>query len=126
MLEKRDQMLARIRASLDKSRDALLAEARPTSQSPSPFVHPPQDDLAAQFADELARLGGHTHRCPGDAAALDAIRGILQQHAAASVIAWALDASHGNKSKAAALLQIKRSTLGDRIRRLTLPVRVDR
>jgi transcriptional regulator with GAF, ATPase, and Fis domain len=33
-----------------------------------------------------------------------------------SLIRWALDASHGNKSKAAALLQIKRSTLGDRIK----------
>jgi DNA-binding NtrC family response regulator len=33
-----------------------------------------------------------------------------------SLIAWALKASHGNKSKAAELLQIKRSTLGDRIR----------
>ena len=38
----------------------------------------------------------------------------------ASLIAWALDASGGNKSKAAELLQIKRSTLGDRIRRLGL------
>jgi transcriptional regulator with GAF, ATPase, and Fis domain len=34
----------------------------------------------------------------------------------ASLIRWALEASHGNKSKAAALLQVKRSTLGDRIR----------
>jgi len=33
-----------------------------------------------------------------------------------SLIRWALDASHGNKSKAAAMLKIKRSTLGDRIR----------
>ena len=36
----------------------------------------------------------------------------------ASLINWALAASHGNKSKAAALLRIKRSTLCDRIRRL--------
>ena len=36
------------------------------------------------------------------------------------LIAWALTASHGNRSKAADLLQIKRSTLGDRIRRLGL------
>ena len=34
----------------------------------------------------------------------------------ANLIRWALEASHGNKSKAAALLQVKRSTLGDRIR----------
>jgi transcriptional regulator with GAF, ATPase, and Fis domain len=34
----------------------------------------------------------------------------------ASLIGWALKASNGNKSKAAELLQVKRSTLGDRIR----------
>jgi transcriptional regulator with GAF, ATPase, and Fis domain len=36
------------------------------------------------------------------------------------LITWALKASHGNKSRAAELLQIKRSTLGDRIRKLSL------
>jgi DNA-binding NtrC family response regulator len=36
------------------------------------------------------------------------------------LIAWALKINHGNKSKAAELLQIKRSTLGDRIRKLGL------
>ena len=34
----------------------------------------------------------------------------------ANLIRRALEASHGNKSKAAALLQVKRSTLGDGIR----------
>ena len=34
----------------------------------------------------------------------------------ASLIGWALKASNGNKSKAAELLQVKRSTLGDRIK----------
>jgi transcriptional regulator with GAF, ATPase, and Fis domain len=38
----------------------------------------------------------------------------------ANLIGWALKASHGNKSKAAALLKVKRSTLGDRIKRLGL------
>ena len=38
----------------------------------------------------------------------------------ASLIAWALEVTHGNKSKAAALLKIKRSTLGDRINRCGL------
>ena len=38
----------------------------------------------------------------------------------ANLIAWALKASRGNKSKAAELLQIKRSTLGDRINRCGL------
>ena len=37
-----------------------------------------------------------------------------------SLIAWALKASNGNKSRAADLLHIKRSTLGDRIRRCGL------
>jgi DNA-binding NtrC family response regulator len=37
-----------------------------------------------------------------------------------SLISWALKASHGNKSRAAEMLQIKRSTLGDRIRLLGL------
>jgi DNA-binding NtrC family response regulator len=38
----------------------------------------------------------------------------------AGLIAWALTLSHGNKSKAAKLLQVKRSTLGDRINRCGL------
>ena len=38
----------------------------------------------------------------------------------ANFIAWALKASGGNKSKAAELLRIKRSTLGDRINRCGL------
>ena len=37
-----------------------------------------------------------------------------------SLITWALKVSKGNKSKAAELLQIKRSTLGDRINRCGL------
>jgi transcriptional regulator with GAF, ATPase, and Fis domain len=37
-----------------------------------------------------------------------------------NLIAWALKASHGNKSKAAAMLKVKRSTLGDRIKKLGL------
>ena len=37
-----------------------------------------------------------------------------------NLISWALRVSHGNKSRAAELLQIKRSTLGDRITRCGL------
>ena len=37
-----------------------------------------------------------------------------------NLISWALKASNGNKSKAAALLKVKRSTLGDRINKLGL------
>ena len=36
------------------------------------------------------------------------------------LIAWALKVSHGNKSRAAEVLKIKRSTLGDRIKKLGL------
>jgi two-component system, NtrC family, response regulator len=42
-----------------------------------------------------------------------------------NLILWALKACHGNKSKAAALLQIKRSTLGDRINRCGLGHQAD-
>jgi DNA-binding NtrC family response regulator len=38
----------------------------------------------------------------------------------ARLIEWALKQTRGNKSKAAALLGIKRSTLGDRINRVGL------
>ena len=38
----------------------------------------------------------------------------------ANLIRWALKVSSGNKSRAAELLQIKRSTLGDRINRCGL------
>jgi DNA-binding NtrC family response regulator len=37
-----------------------------------------------------------------------------------NLISWALKVSGGNKSKAAELLNIKRSTLGDRIKKLDL------
>jgi DNA-binding NtrC family response regulator len=37
-----------------------------------------------------------------------------------NLIDWALSASHGTKSKAAELLGVKRSTLGDRMRRCHL------
>ena len=43
----------------------------------------------------------------------------------AHLIGWALEVSHGNKSRAAELLRIKRSTLGDRIRRLGLDHQVN-
>jgi DNA-binding NtrC family response regulator len=44
----------------------------------------------------------------------------------ASLIRRALLATHGNKSRAAALLQVKRSTLGDRIVRCGLEERSDK
>jgi L-lactate dehydrogenase complex protein LldG len=84
----RDRMLARIRASLGQSREALAAEAARAPHIAPAFVHAPQADLAAQFAAELARLEGHPHRCTGDQAALEIIGAILRQHGARSVIAW--------------------------------------
>jgi DNA-binding NtrC family response regulator len=39
-----------------------------------------------------------------------------------NLITWALAMSHGNKSKAAELLKIKRSTLGDRLARCGLAI----
>jgi L-lactate dehydrogenase complex protein LldG len=87
----RERMLARIRASLDKTRVELETMAASAPHTPSPFVHPPQDDLAAQFAAELARLEGYPHRCPDDEAALDTIRDILQKHGATSIVAWDRD-----------------------------------
>jgi DNA-binding NtrC family response regulator len=44
----------------------------------------------------------------------------------ANLIRWALRATHGNKSRAAALLQVKRSTLGDRIVRCGIERPADR
>jgi L-lactate dehydrogenase complex protein LldG len=88
MSASRDQMLVRIRASLEQNRAALLAEAARAPHAPPPFVHAPQDDLAAQFVAELARLEGYPHRCADDEEALDTIRDILQRHSAASIIAW--------------------------------------
>jgi L-lactate dehydrogenase complex protein LldG len=91
MLDARDRMLARIRASLDQNRAALAAEAASASHAPPQFVHPLQADLAAQFAAELARLEGHPHRCADNEEALEVIRDILIQHGATAIIAWDLD-----------------------------------
>jgi L-lactate dehydrogenase complex protein LldG len=84
----RDQMLARVRAGLAHSRAALADLAARAPHATPPFVHPPEDDLAAQFAAELAKLEGYPHRCADDEAALDAILHILQKHQAAGIVAW--------------------------------------
>jgi L-lactate dehydrogenase complex protein LldG len=81
-------MLARIRTGLAQSRATLADMAARAPHTAPPFVHPPQDDLAAQFATELTRLEGFPHRCADDEDALEAIRAILQQHQATSVVAW--------------------------------------
>ena len=56
MRDSRDRMLARIRASLEQSRAQLAEMAARTSHDLPPFVHPPQDDLPAQFVAELISL----------------------------------------------------------------------
>lgn len=91
MSNSRERILANIRASLDKTRAELEAMAARAPHTPPPYVHPPQDDLAAQFAAELARLEGHPHRCADDEEALETIRTILQAHQATAVIAWDRD-----------------------------------
>jgi transcriptional regulator with GAF, ATPase, and Fis domain len=58
-----------------------------------------------------------THGHPSSVSLDDRLREV--EH---GLVTWALKASGGNKSKAAELLRIKRSTLGDRIRKLGLEV----
>jgi L-lactate dehydrogenase complex protein LldG len=87
MSSARERMLATIRASLQNNRAALAAEAERAPHAP-PFVHPPQEDLPAQFAAELARLEGRAHRCADDEEALETIRTILLDHAATAAIVW--------------------------------------
>jgi transcriptional regulator with GAF, ATPase, and Fis domain len=57
-----------------------------------------------------------THAHPSSVSLEERLRDVEQ-----GLITWALKVAGGNKSKAAELLQIKRSTLGDRIRKLGLP-----
>jgi transcriptional regulator with GAF, ATPase, and Fis domain len=58
-----------------------------------------------------------THPHPSSVSLDDRLREVER-----GLVTWALRASDGNKSKAAELLRIKRSTLGDRIRKLGLGV----
>jgi sigma-54 dependent transcriptional regulator, flagellar regulatory protein len=57
-----------------------------------------------------------THAHPSSLSLEERLRDVEQ-----GLITWALKVAGGNKSKAAELLQIKRSTLGDRIKKLGLP-----
>ena len=57
-----------------------------------------------------------THAHPSSVSLEERLRDVEQ-----GLITWALKVAGGNKSKAAELLQVKRSTLGDRIRKLGLP-----
>lgn len=79
------------------------------------------------MTNELAQNGGRIAE-PPTFAPVDAVRDELVpislderlRTVEADLITWALTACRGNKSKAARLLQIKRSTLGDRIHRCGL------
>jgi len=57
-----------------------------------------------------------THGHPSSVSLEERLKDVEQ-----GLITWALKVAGGNKSKAAELLQIKRSTLGDRIKKLGLP-----
>jgi DNA-binding NtrC family response regulator len=61
-----------------------------------------------------------THAHPSSVSLDERLRDVEQ-----GLITWALKVAGGNKSKAAELLQIKRSTLGDRIKKLGLPEPAD-
>jgi transcriptional regulator with GAF, ATPase, and Fis domain len=67
---------------------------------------------SAETAEPVVETHGH----PSSVSLEDRLRDVEQ-----GLITWALKVSGGNKSKAAELLQIKRSTLGDRIKKLGLP-----
>ena len=83
--------------------------APPHVLEPEPAVAPPPQAPAAVFAPPTAGM------MPAPISLDDRVREFES-----SLIRWALRVTHGNKSRAAALLQIKRSTLGDRIVRCGL------
>jgi DNA-binding protein Fis len=60
------------------------------------------------------------HTTPGAANGQDVVPISLDdqiREVESTLIGWAMKVSHGNKSRAADLLKVKRSTLGDRINR---------
>ena len=70
---------------------------------------------------ERAPAGRRRHRRPAHSAGISSPDAPISlddrlREVEANLIGWALKASNGNKSRAAELLQIKRSTLGDRIK----------
>jgi transcriptional regulator with PAS, ATPase and Fis domain len=74
----------------------------------------PSTVLFHRYADEHEPIV-ETHVHPSSVSLDDRLREVET-----NLISWALKVSNGNKSKAAELLQIKRSTLGDRIKKLDL------
>ncbi len=86
----RGPMLARIRAGLARNGAMFAAEAASAPHNAPPYVHPPQTDLAAQFASELAKLQGHPHRAADAEEAIKIIQQILHAKGASDVLAWDL------------------------------------
>ena len=74
----------------------------------------PSTVLFHKYAEEQEPIV-ETHVNPSSVSLDDRLREVET-----NLISWALRVSNGNKSKAAELLQIKRSTLGDRIKKLDL------
>jgi two-component system response regulator AtoC len=74
----------------------------------------PATVLFHKYAEEREPIV-ETHAHPSSVSLDDRLREVET-----NLISWALKVSGGNKSKAAELLQIKRSTLGDRIKKLDL------
>ena len=74
----------------------------------------PATVLFHKYAEEHAPIV-ETHAHPSSVSLDDRLKEVET-----NLISWALKVSGGNKSKAAELLQIKRSTLGDRIKKLEL------
>lgn len=88
MRERRQRILANIRASLAQTGEMLQAVGAHAVPEPHTHVHPPLADLVAQFSAELAQVGGNPHRCANDAEALTTIQRLLQEAQADAIIAW--------------------------------------
>lgn len=91
MQSSKDDILATLRAGLAKNRAWLETEAARAPHAPPPFVHPPQEDLAAQFVAELSKLEGKAYRCADDEEALEIIGGILAERGTTTAITWDLE-----------------------------------
>lgn len=86
----RGPMLARIRAGLAKNGAMFAAEAAAAPHNAPPYVHPPETDLAAQFASELTKLQAHPHRAIDEEEAVEIVQQILRAKGASDVLAWDL------------------------------------
>ncbi len=111
MQTSRERILNNIRASLETKRGELMAMATSAPHTPPPFVHPPADDLSAQFVAELSKLEGRVYRCASNTEALDTVQRILAEHQATAVIAW--DLAKIGLSGLAALLNQQGVTIAD-------------